>query len=114
MVGDEMMIQNQRGNNPRRWDKKGVVVASRDDRDDAPVPAQVVQEPVVGDIPDAEGVQQDDVAVGQPADGIVINGPEPAGVQVQPEVGPVRRSTRATKGITSRYKDFVLGEEAQD
>ena len=69
---------------------------------------------MVGDIPDDEGVQQDDVAVGQPADRVVVNGPEPAGVQVQPEVGPVRRSSRATKGITSRYKDFVLGEEAQD
>ena len=82
---------------------------SQNDRDEVPVPAQVVQEPVVGDIPNDEGVQQDDVAAGQPADRIVINGPEPAGIQVQPEVGPVRRSTRATKGMTSRYKDFVLG-----
>ena len=75
------------------------VEPNQNDRDDAPVPAQVVQEPVVGDIPDDEGVQLDDVAVGQPADRIVINGPEPAGVQVQPEVSPVRRSSRATKGI---------------
>ena len=84
------------------------------DREDDPVRAWVVQEPVVGDIPDAEVVQPDGVAVGQPADQMVINDPEPAGAQVQPEAGPVRRSTRATKGITSRYKDFVLGEEAQD
>ena len=90
------------------------VEPSQNDRDDDPVCAQVVQEPVVGDIPDAEVVQPDGVAVGQPADQMVINDPEPAGVQVQPEVGPVRRSSRATKGITSRYKDFVLGEEAQD
>ena len=25
-VGDDVMIQNQRGNSPRRWDKRGVVV----------------------------------------------------------------------------------------
>ena len=111
----------------------------QNDRDEVPVPAQVVQEPVVGHIPDDEGVQQDDVAVGQPADGIVIDGPKPAGVQVQPEAssvripsratqgmtwaqvvqvqpeaGQVRRSTRETKGLTSRYKDFVLGDEPQD
>ena len=84
------------------------------DRDDDHVRARVVQEPVVGDVPDAEIVQPDGVAVGQPADQMVINDPEPAGVQVQPEASLVRRSSRATKGITSRYKDFVLGEEAQD
>ena len=134
LVGDDVMIQNQRGNSlgrwdnrgvvaasqddcadapvpaqrdgvavgqpARRWDKKGVVVASRDDRDEAPVPAQVVQEPVVGDTPDAEGVQQDDVAVGQPADDIVIDGPEPAGVQVQLEASSIRRFSRATQGMT--------------
>ena len=82
--------------------------------DDDPVHAWVVQEPVVGDVPDAEIVQPDGVAVGQPADQMEINVPEPAGAQVQPEAGPVRRSTRATKGITSKYKDFVLGEESQD
>ena len=52
--------------------------------------------------------------MGQPADQVVINDPEPAGIQVQPEASSVRRSSRATKGITSRYKDFVLGEEAQN
>ena len=26
LVGDDVMIQNQRGNYPRRWDKRGVVV----------------------------------------------------------------------------------------
>ena len=88
------------GQPARRWDKKGVELASRDDRDDAPVPAQVVQEPVVGDTPDAEGVQQDDVAVGQPADDIVIDGPEPAGVQVQLEASSIRRFSRATQGMT--------------
>ena len=91
---------------------RGHVVGSG--RDDDPVPAWVVQEPVVGDVPDAERVQPDEVAVEQPADQMVINDPEPAGAQVQPEANPVRRSTRATKGITSRYKDFVLGDEAQD
>ena len=69
---------------------------------------------MVGNVPDVEVVQPDEVAVGQPTAQIVINDPEPAGVQVQPEAGPVRRSTRATKGLTSRYKDSVLGEEAQD
>ena len=59
------------GQPARRWDKKGVEVASRDDCADATVPTQVVQEPMVGDTPDAEGV--------------------PAGVQVQPE---------ATQGMT--------------
>ena len=83
-------------------------------RDGDPVRARVVQGPVAGDVPDAERVQPEEVAVEQPADQMVINDPEPAGAQVQPEAGPVRRSTRATKGITSRYKDFVLGEEAQD
>ena len=68
---------------------------------------------MVGDIPD-EGVQPDEVAVGPPTDQVLINDLEPAGVQVQPEASPVRRSSRATKGITSRYKDFVLREEAQD
>ena len=82
------------------------VEPSQNDRDDDPVHAQVVQEPVVGDIPYDEVVQPDGVAVGQPA--------EPAGAQVQPEAGPVRRSIRATKGITSKYRDFVLGEEGQD
>ena len=90
------------------------VEPSQNDRDDDPVRAQVVQEPVVGNVPDDEVVQPDEVAVGQPADQVVINDPEPAGMQVQPEAGPIRRSTRATKGLTSRYKDFVLGEEAQD
>ena len=66
-------------------------------RDEDPVPAQVVQEPVVGDVPDAEILQPDGVAVGQPADRMVINDTEPAGAQVQPEAGPVRRSTRATR-----------------
>ena len=121
LVGDDVMIQNQRGNNPRRWDKRGVVVVevldydqyqvrvegsrkltlrnrrylrkytkyqpppfnvvpvevepSQADRDDAPVPAQVVPEPVVGDTPGVEGVQQDGVAVRQLADGIMIDGP---------------------------------------
>ena len=59
-------------------------------------------------------MQPDEVAVGQPAARVVINDPDPAGAQVQPEAGPVRRSTRATTGLISRYKDFVLGEEAQD
>ena len=89
------------------------VEPSQNDRDDDPVRAQVVQEPVVGDIPDAEVVQPDGVAVGQPADQMEINVPEPAGAQVQPEAGPVRRSTRATKGLTSRYKDFVLRRRSQ-
>ena len=81
-------------------------------RDDDPVPARVVQEPVVGDVPDAEIVQPDGAAVGQPAAQMMIV-PEPAGAQVQPEAGPVRRSTRATR-VPSKYKDFVLGDEAQD
>ena len=55
---------------------------------------------MVGDTPDAEGVQQDDVAVGQPADDIVIDGPEPAGVQVQLEASSIRRFSRATQGMT--------------
>ena len=54
----------------------------------------------LGDTPDAEGVQQDDVAVGQPADDIVIDGPEPAGVQVQLEASSIRRFSRATQGMT--------------
>ena len=48
-------------------------------------------------LPDAEELQPDEVAVEQPAD------PEPT----------VRRSTRATR-VPSKYKDFVLGDEAQD
>ena len=155
------MIQNQRGNYPRRWDKRGVVVEildhdqyqvrvegsrkltlrnrrylrkytryqpprfdvvpvevepSQDDHANAPVPAQVVrghvvgdgrdedpvraqvvQGPVVGDVPDAEELQPDEVALEQPAD------PEPI----------VRRSTRATR-VPFKYKDFVMGDEAQD
>ena len=67
----------------------------------------------MGVVPNDEGVQPDDVALGQPADQVVINDPEPPGVQVQPEASSVRRSSRATKGMASRYKDFVLGEEAQ-
>ena len=85
---------------------RGHVVGDGCDED--PVRAQVVQGPVVGDVPDAEGVQPDEVAVEQPAD------PEPTGVQAQPEATPVRRSTRTNKGKTSKYKDFVLGYEAQD
>ena len=79
-----------------------------DGRNEDPVRAQVVQGPVVGDVPDAEELQPDEVAVEQPAD------PEPTGVQAQPEANPVRRSTRASKGKTTKYKDFVLGDEAQD
>ena len=30
LVGDDVMIQNQRENNPRSWDKRGVVVAVLD------------------------------------------------------------------------------------
>ena len=116
---------------PQRFDVLPVEVG-RDDHANAPVPAQVtrgrvagkgrvedptcdqvVQGPMGGDVLDAKIVQPDGAAVGQPADQTMIV-PEPAGAQVQPEAGPVRRSTRATKGITSRYKDFVLGEEAQD
>ena len=121
MVGDDVMIQNQRGNYPRRWDKRGVVVevldhdqyqvrvkgsgkltlrnrrylrkynrfqpppfavipmeveSSQNDRDDDPVPAQMVQVPMLGDVADDEGVQPDDVAVGHPADQILINDPD--------------------------------------
>ena len=54
-----------------------------------------------------EGVQPYDVAVGQPAYQVVINDPEPAGIQVQTEGSSVRRYSIVTKGITSRYKDFV-------
>ena len=32
---------------------------------------------------------------------------EPDGVPGLPDVAPVRRSNRVTKGVTSRYKDFV-------
>ena len=35
------------------------------------------------------------------------NDQEPVGAQLQPEVSPVRRSSRVTKGITSKYNDFV-------
>ena len=89
---------------------RGHVVGSGRDKD--PVPARVVQEPVMGDVLDAVIVQPDGAAVGQPADQMVIV-PEPAGAQVQPEAGPVRRSTRATR-VPSKYKDFVLREVAQD
>ena len=44
---------------------EGVVGASRDERDEAPVPARVVQEPGVGDMPNAKGTQQDGISVGQ-------------------------------------------------
>ena len=74
---------------------RGHVVGSGRDKD--PVPARVVQEPVVGDVPDAEELQPDEVAVEQPAD------PEPT----------IRRSVRVTR-VPSKYKDFVLGDEAQD
>ena len=79
-----------------------------DSHDEDPVRARVVQGPVVGDVPDAEDLQPDEVEVEQPAD------PETTGVQVQLEANPVRKSTRATKGKTTKYKDFVLGDEAQD
>ena len=59
-------LQPQRGDDPRRWDKRGEVVGL--DRVAAPVPAKVVQEPVVGEMPNAEGAQQDSGAVGQPVD----------------------------------------------
>ena len=52
-------------------------------------------------------MQPGDMSVGQPTDQFVVNDPEPAGRQAQPEASPVRRSSRATKSITSRYKDFV-------
>ena len=106
------MIKTQRGNNPRRRDKRGVVVASRDDCADAPVPAQVVQGPVVGDTPDAEGVPAG-VQVQPEASSVRRFSRATQGmtwaqvVQVQPEAGQVRRPTRATKGLTSRYKDLV-------
>ena len=85
---------------------RGYVVG--DGRDEDPVHARVVQGPVVGgvpevegpvvgDIPDVEELQPDEVAVDQPAD------PGPT----------VRRSTRVTR-IPSKYKDFVIGDEAQD
>ena len=75
-----IQIQTE-GSSVRRYSRatKGITSSveglCRDDRDDAPVPAQVVQEPVVGDLPDDEGVQPDDVAVGQSSNQIVINDP---------------------------------------
>ena len=63
-------------------------------RDGDPVRARVVQEPVVGDVPDAERVQPEEVAVEQPADQMV---PEPVGAQVQPEVNPVRGTRPDTR-----------------
>ena len=44
---------------------EGVVGASRDGRNEAPVPAWVAQEPEVGDMRNAEGAQKDGLAVGQ-------------------------------------------------
>ena len=52
-------------------------------------------------------MQPYDVAVGHPAYQVVINDSEPAVIQVQTEVSSVRRYSIVTKGITSRYKDFV-------
>ena len=122
MVGDDVMIQNQRGNYPRRWDKRGVVVevltqVSRghvvgEGHDEDPVPDQVeqgpvggegrvedpvrdqvVQGPMGGDVPDAELLQPDEVAMEHPAD------PGPT----------IRRSARVSR-VPNKYKDFVMGD----
>ena len=168
------MIQNQRGNYPRRWEKRGVVVevlthdqyqvrvegsrkltlrnrrylrkytrfqpqrfdavpvkVGQDDHANAPVPAQVtrghvvgegcdedtvpdqvvqepvggegrvedpvrdqvVQGPMGGDVPDAELLQPDEVAMEHPAD------PGPT----------IRRSARLSR-VPNKYKDFVMGD----
>ena len=164
-ISDHVMIQNQTGNNPRRWDKRGVVVAvlgydqyqvrvdgSRrltlrnrrflrkykvvapspfntipvevdlgpDDRDQqqaglgdngmggGEVPrAPEVTRPAVPERTDSTGPYEGEAPAGHLLNHQAGEVAEPGGVPVLPEIVPVRRSSRATKGVTSRYKDFV-------
>ena len=143
------MIQNQRGNYPRRWDKRGVVVevlphdqhqvrveGSRklmlrnrrylrkytrfqpqqfevipvekemEKQANAPLPAQVTRGRVVG-----EGRVEDPVP-DQVVQGLV-GGDVPDARELQPEeviADPspiIRRSTRVSK-VPTKYKDFVM------
>ena len=63
-----------------------------EDRVEDPVRDQAVGGPVGGDVPDAEELQPDEVAMEQPAD------PGPT----------VRRSARVSR-VPRKYKDFVMG-----
>ena len=169
-VGEDVMVQNQRGNTPRRWDKRGVVVQVlgydqykvmvagsrkltlrnrkylRKYNKYQPAPFNVIAADVEPKQDDQKqdrlvlhkshdgGVEVDGAPSGCPAiaqEPVVVGGAagagshggedlvgnhegqhdgndqEPVGAQLQPEVSPVRRSSRVTKGITSRYNDFV-------
>ena len=72
-----------------------------------PALAQEVQGPVVVGGAAGDGSHGGEDLVGQHEGQHVGDDPEPVGTQVQPEVSPVRRSSRVTKGITSKYNDFV-------
>ena len=92
------MSQPKASAGSRRQDWQDVAIT------DAPVPAKVAQEPVVGEMPNAEGAQQDSGAVGQPVEGVVgasqdgrNEAPVPAWVAQEPEVGDMPNAKGAQK-----------------
>ena len=186
VLGDKVLIQNQSGNHPRRWDKRGVVVevlgfdqyqvrveGSRrltlrnrrflrkysqfhptafvtlpvnTELEPVSVPSQAKQvgtstgrdgHGAVRVIPNQAGVPGhggEEVQAEQPVQlvgggaadrdmhvdidrgGPSVDGqdddhavavPSVGGDISQPEVSPVRRSSRSTKGVTTKYKDFL-------
>ena len=168
-VGDNVMIQNQTGNHPRRWDKRGKVVrVMGHDQYQVMVagsrrvtlrnrrylktfkvfePRPFVSLPSVREhgLTDEPGKEDHGIRVRKEYDGTqlehaggelvpppvsggqvpvaedrdlhlenhqgeVHNVPvpsDPVAVDEEPVVTPLRRSGRTTKGVTSRFKDFV-------
>ena len=70
--------------------------------------APEITRPAVPERTDSAGPYEGEAPAGHLLDHQAGEVAEPNGVPVLPEIVPVRRSSRATKGVTSRYKDFVI------